>query len=341
MRKLYLGIGIFIIATVGWGFNKFYADLFRPCTYFVGESKVILVPTGSTMDELKAILLADSIIVKPRRFDILAKQKKFKTVKPGRYRIPGESSISDVINLLRSGEQEPVRVTFNNIRTIPEALGKVSAYLETDSLALVDYFFNPNRSAEFGLAPETFSCMFMPDTYEFFWNTTPEGFGQRMKSEYEKFWNSERKAKAYNKGMTPEQVVTLASIVKEETAKLDEAPKIAGVYLNRLKIGMPLQADPTLKFALSDFTIRRLLEEDKKVDSPYNTYENAGLPPGPINLPEAPFINAVLNAESHDYYYFCARSDFSGYHNFSKTLAQHNAYAAEYHRALNKRGIYR
>jgi len=318
-----------------------YGKFFEPITGFSGNKKLVLVPTNSDMPALREILLTDSVIPDFTLFDLLAEQKKFTTPKPGRYTIKNDASLNDIINLLRSGNQTPVRVTFNQARKVENVAGKVSRYFEQDSAAFAQYLTHPDRPAEFGFSPQTYPTLFIPDTYEFYWNTTPEAFVSRMKKEYDLFWTGDRKAKADALKMSTMEVVTLASIVKEETAKRDEAPKIAGVYLNRLRIGMALQADPTLKFALNDFSIRRLLDEDKQVESPYNTYKYTGLPPGPINLPESTYIDAVLNAEKHNYIYFCAKADFSGYSNFSSTLDQHKVYAREYHRALNKNRIFR
>lgn len=183
--------------------------------------------------------------------------------------------------------------------------------------------------------------MFIPNTYEFYWTTTPEEFSDRMNMEYEKFWEGERDRKAKKLDLSRSEVVTLASIVDEETLYNDENARVAGLYLNRIEKGIPLQADPTLKFALGDFTLKRILNEDKKIDSPYNTYRNKGLPPGPISIPSVSAIDGVLNYEKHNYYYMCAKADFSGYHAFARNLAQHNRNARAYQSALNKRRIYR
>jgi len=340
IKKILILILILLAAAAAVGY-VLYGKFFEAATAFSGREKVVFVRTGSDFSDLKETLKADSVLQDFTLFDILAERKKFSSPKPGRYAVKAGASINDIINLLRSGNQTPVRVTFNQSRKVENVAGKVSTYLEQDSTAFAQYLTDPARPEEFGFSPQAYPSMFIPDTYEFYWNTTPEAFAKRMKKEYDLFWTGERKAKADALKMTPLEVVTLASIVKEETAKRDEAPKIAGVYLNRLRIGMALQADPTLKFALNDFTIKRLLHEDKEVESPYNTYKYTGLPPGPINLPERTYIDAVLNAESHNYIYFCAKADFSGYSNFSTSLEQHKVYAREYHRALNKNRIFR
>jgi UPF0755 protein len=190
-----------------------------------------------------------------------------------------------------------------------------------------------------GFNNQTIPALFLPDTYEFYWNTDAEGFVVRMFQEYNKFWTEERKQKAQSKGLTPIQVSTLASIVNKETNMSDEMPRVAGVYLNRLKNNWLLQADPTLVFAWDDYSIRRVLDRHKEIESPYNTYKYIGLPPGPICIPSIAAIKAVLDAEDHNYFYFCAKEDFSGYHNFAKTLAEHNRNAIKYQQTLNQRGI--
>ena len=192
-----------------------------------------------------------------------------------------------------------------------------------------------------GFKRENIISVFIPDTYEFYWNTSPEKLYTRMLREYKKFWNSDRIGKSENIDLSPLEVSVLASIIDEEASKQDEKPRIAGVYLNRLKRGIPLQADPTIKFAINNFTVNRILYKHLEVDSPYNTYKHAGLPPGPIGCPSVEGIEAVLNAEKHDYIFFAAKADFSGYHNFSRTLSEHNRYANQYQKELNKRRIYR
>ncbi|HAZ24348.1 MAG TPA: endolytic transglycosylase MltG, partial [Algoriphagus sp.] len=193
---------------------------------------------------------------------------------------------------------------------------------------------------KFDFNEETIMSMFIPNTYEVWWNTSPEALFDRMYKEYNDFWTDERKKKAAELGLNPKEVSTLASIVQAESQKKDERAKIAGVYLNRLKLNMPLQADPTLVFALGDFSLKRILNIHKETESPYNTYKYAGLPPGPINLPDINSLDAVLNYEDHDYLYFCAKEDFSGYHAFAKTLSEHNANARRYQAALNAAKIF-
>jgi UPF0755 protein len=227
------------------------------------------------------------------------------------------------------------------VRTLPELAGKVTEYLECDSAEFAAYLTDEELPARYGFDRTTFTCMFIPNTYEFFWTETPADFTDRMQKEYERFWKGERDRKADKLGMSRTEVVTLASIVDEETLYDDENSRVAGVYLNRIDRGIPLQADPTLKFALGDFTVKRILNGDKKIDSPYNTYRYRGLPPGPISIPSISAIDGVLDHEKHNYIYMCAKSDFSGYHAFARTLEQHNRNAREYQRALDASRIYR
>ncbi|MFN3874900.1 MAG: endolytic transglycosylase MltG, partial [Flavobacteriales bacterium] len=262
-------------------------------------------------------------------------------VKPGRYRVHRGMSLRAIARMLHAGLQEPVRVTFSNVDHLHELAGRLGRALEPDSIAFLKAFLDPDLQRAAGLDEATMISLFLPNTYELWWTTAPERFIERMRQEHGAFWNADRRAKAQALSLTPAEVSTLASIVQAETVKMDDAPKIAGVYLNRLRIGMPLQADPTLKFALGADSVQRILHRDKAVDSPYNTYRHAGLPPGPINMPEPRFIDAVLNAAKHDYLYFCARDDLSGYSDFARTYEQHLVNARRYQKALNQRKIYR
>lgn len=308
----------------------------------VSQSKVLLIPTGSTLKDVENIMLAQNVFIEPKAFRWVAKKKDYKNlIKPGRYEILKGWNTNQVVNLLRSGSQSPIKVTFNNVRFFEDLAGKVSKYFELDSVAFLTAFKNDSIVSGYGFNASTFPAMFIPNTYEFYWTTSPTAFIDKMNKEYLKFWNDERKKQAEEQGLTPLEVSTLASIVQEETIKEDEKPTIAGLYLNRLKRGMLLQADPTIKYALHDFSIRRVTNDMLEVESPYNTYKFTGLPPGPINFPELSAINAVLSPKDHKYLYMCAKEDFSGYHNFSTNLIQHNLNAAKYRRALNRNNIYR
>ena len=307
-----------------------------------GHSLYLYIPSGSDYSAVIQILENDSILKDIRSFKWLAEKKNYPNhVYSGRYRLDSLMNNNDLIDKLRSGFQDPVKVVFNSIRTREQLAGKISKQIEPDSLTLIKSLYNDSLIVEYGLIQETFTCIFLPNTYEFWWNTSSEKFIDRMYKEYQRFWSDERKSKAAILNLTPEEVTTLASIVDEETYYSKEMPRVAGVYINRLRRRMHLQADPTLKFALGDFSIKRVLNVHKQIDSPYNTYKRYGLPPGPISIPSISAIDAVLNYESHSYLYFCAKSDFSGYHNFAKTLSQHNINARNYQRALNKERIWR
>ena len=307
------------------------------------SEKYIHIPTDSDFSKVVNILVEHGLLININSFEWLAKQKKYySNIKPGRYKIDRALNNNELVNLLRSGEQTPVKVTFNNLRTKEQLAAKVGEQIEADSLEIIEYITDVLFQKKFDLNDDNVSCIFLPNTYEFYWNTSAEEFVSRMLKEYSNFWNSSRKAKADARNLTYYEVSILASIVeKEQSIRLDERPIIAGLYLNRIKKGMKLQSDPTVVFAIGDFSIRRVLKKDLKVNSPYNTYMYSGLPPGPICLPSINAIDAVLNANKNDYIFMCAKEDFSGYHNFAKNSRQHNKNAKKYRRALNDRKIMR
>ena len=247
-------------------------------------------------------------------------------------------TMSDIYNRIVSRQQTPVRVTIPSTRDVQQAIGIISRQIMADSAELAKYT-HPVAMSCFGIEKACIPAFFLPDTYEVYWDITAEDFFEKMAGWNRKYWNDERKAKAKALGLTPAEVSTLASIVDEETTNVAEMPTVAGLYINRLKRGMPLQADPTVKFALGDPTRRRILNKDLEVNSPYNTYKNTGLPPGPIRIPTKQAIESVLNYEKHNYLYMCAKEDLSGTHNFAKTLSEHNANARRYQQALNKLNI--
>ena len=257
--------------------------------------------------------------------------------------IPYEQTLNDndLINLLRSGSQIPIQLTFNNMRTKEQLAARVAEQIEVDSSSIIQYITDSTFLIENNLTYDNVACLFIPNTYEFYWNTSVEAFVSRMINEYNTFWNN-RYNKAQQINLNYLEISILASIVeKEQNIRTDERPDIAGLYLNRIKKRMRLESDPTLIYALGDFTINRVLNKDKKVDSPYNTYINYGLPPGPICIPSINAIDAVLNASKHDYIFMCAKEDFSGYHNFSRTYTRHLINAKKYQKALNKYNIMR
>lgn len=282
-------------------------------------------------------------IINRESFEWVAEQKAnfINNVKPGRYLLEDGMSNNELVNLLRSGEQVPVKVTFNNVRTTAQLAGKVTKNLECDSTEVYVLLNNKEFVSKYGFNKTTILTLFLPNSYEFYWNTSAEELIGRMADEYKKFWTAERKAKAKKLNLSQSEVAILASIVQaEQSVHSDERPIVAGLYINRLRQGMLLQSDPTIIYGIGDFSIRRVLNKHKTHNSPYNTYMNKGLPPGPINLPSIKSLDAVLNYEQHDYIYMCAKEDFSGYHNFAKTYKQHLVYARKYQAELNKRRIY-
>lgn len=262
-----------------------------------------------------------------------------RTFKPGHYVLKPGMSVIEVARMLKLGMQTPVRVTINNVRIPAQLAQKLARQIDADSAAIMRALASKELAAEVGFDTLTLFSMFIPDTYEVWWTVSPEEFVRRMKREYDRFWTPERDALRARSGLSRLEVMTLASIVYEETRKTDEMPRIAGVYINRLRRGIPLQADPTVKYAMRDFGLRRILYRHLKYPSPYNTYVNKGLPPSPICMPGKNAIDAVLNFEEHDYLFFCARPAFDGYHNFARTLREHNANARAYSAELNRRKI--
>lgn len=302
----------------------------------------VYIPTGATFSEVVGLLELSGVVKNIENFKWLAEKKRYSTnVKAGHYVLKNGMTNNELVNLLRGGFQTPVRLTFSNVRTKQQLAGIVSKVIEADSASIVGILNDNDKLSDFGFDTATIYSMIIPNTYEMWWNSDAYDFLKRMNREYNNFWNEKRKEKAQKAGLSPVEVSTLASIVDEETVREDEKPRVAGLYINRLNRNMRLQADPTIKFVLGDFTINRVLSKDLKIDSPYNTYLYAGLPPGPIRFPSVKGIEAVLNFEKHDYLYMCAKDDFSGYHNFSKTLRQHNIYAARYRNALRQRRIWR
>ncbi|SDD39048.1 endolytic transglycosylase MltG [Williamwhitmania taraxaci] len=341
--KVVIGFGLITIGLFGFITFEAYQYIYKPNVYIQQKDVAyICIPTGSTIDDVTRLLYEKGLIINRSSFEWLAKKRNYnQRIFPGRYKITNGMSNNRLVEILRTGTQSPVKLVFNPMRGKDRFAGLVGRQLEADSIALLNLLNDPNVAAKYGFSLEAFPSMFVPNTYEFFWNTSTEKFLDRMKREYDIFWTDARKAKAASLGLTPAEVVALASIVEEETVKSSEKPRIAGVYLNRIKKGMLLQADPTVKFAVGDFTLRRILNKHLSADSPYNTYKYAGIPPGPINFPSTSTVNAVLNAEKHSYIYFCAREDFSGYSNFASTLAQHNRNATAYRNALSRKGIFR
>lgn len=267
---------------------------------------------------------------------LINSQKEFKH---GRYQLTSEMNNLTIIRNLMNGRQTPISISFNNVRTKEVLSERITKKLKITKEEFLAELNAPSTLEDLGLNSHTIVCLFIPNTYEVYWDITAKELIERMKKEYDKFWTEERTEKLLEVGLTKEEVSTLASIVEEETKKKDEQPIVAGLYLNRIHGNIPLQADPTVKFALQDFSLRRIYKKHLEYDSPYNTYKYAGLPPGPIRIPSIQAIDAVLNFENHKYIYMCAKEDFSGYHNFATTYKEHQANAEKYRKALNKRGI--
>jgi UPF0755 protein len=260
-------------------------------------------------------------------------------IKTGRYAIkPGEGAIT-IFRHLRSGQQESLHLTIPEARTMDRLAAVLGKRLMIDSATIASALYSQEVTTKLGYDTCTIAAMFIPNTYDIYWNISIDGLLERMQKEHDRFWNADRKAKAAQIQLTPNEVATLASIIDEETANNAEKPMIAGMYMNRLKENMPLQADPTIKFALKDFALKRIYNKLLKVDSPYNTYVHEGLPPGPIKIASIKGTDAVLNHVNHDYLYMCAKEDFSGTHNFAKTYPEHLKNAAKYTKALNEKGI--
>jgi len=299
------------------------------------------IQTGNNYEDVLDNLDSLEIIDNRNTFDWVAKKMNFPShIYPGRYIIRNGLNNRTLIKLLRSGKQTPVKITFNNIRTRPQLAGVLANQVEPDSTPIAEKMLNAEYAQKFGFNIDNFGCMFLPNTYEVYWDIDTEKIFNRFYSEYNRFWTEQKKQKAKSLELSPIEISILASIVEKETSVMEEYSTIAGVYLNRLNKRMPLQADPTIIFAHKDFSIKRVLHKHLEIDSPYNTYKYRGLPPGPICIPSIQAINSVLNNKSHNYLYFCAKDDFSGRHVFAKTLRQHNQNARMYRKALNKRKIY-
>lgn len=337
-----IAITIFaIIVLVGAYFAlNFYKVYFSPNV--TENQKYIYVKTGITYDNFLEDLKKRDILKSVPSFATAAgKMNLPANLKPGRYRLKKGMTNRTLINLIKSGNQEPVKLKFQNIRKKENFAAYLASNLEADSLSFINVLDSTDLITKYGFNRDNIYAMFIPNTYEMYWNVSPVDFFERMHKEYEKFWNAERKQKAASLNLTPAQVYTLASIVDAEALYDKEMPIIAGLYLNRLNKGILLQADPTVIFANNDFTVKRVTGKLLQVQSLYNTYKYAGLPPGPIMMPSINAIDAVLNKEDNNYIYMCAKEDFSGYHNFAETKAQHEINAKKYREALNKKNIFR
>lgn len=345
IKKILLIIALLGAVAMG-GFAWYvYNTAFSANTAFNNKEAHVYIPSDASINDVIDEL--EPLLKDTESFYAVAHQKKYtENIKPGHFIISKGMSNNDVINALRS-RNIPINLKFNNQERLEDLAGHISRQIEADSLSLIDAMRESDFLKEVDLNEETALSMYIPNTYEFYWNSSAETFRKRMKTEYQRFWNESRIQKAENLNLTKNQVIALAAIVQKETSKVDERIRVAGVYYNRLKVGMLLQADPTVIYAIKresgDYNqiIKRVLYADLKLDSPYNTYKYAGVPPGPITMPDISSIDAVLNPEKHEYYYFVADVTNFGYHKFSKTLAQHNLNKAEYVRWVNSQGLSR
>jgi UPF0755 protein len=301
----------------------------------------IFIPSNAGIEELADTLISAGIIKNSDRFRTHAAIHGFRTVMGGHYIVKKNMTYRNLVRMLISGQQTPVNLVISGTVRTKERLAKIiSRQIEADSVEVTDLLNDSVFLNELGFTPDNSILLFIPNTYNVYWNRNIRQLFRDMKKEFDRFWSPERLAKLNSLNLTKIEAMIVASISSEESNKYDELPCIAGVYINRLRIGMPLQADPTVKFAIGDFSLRRILTVHTEFDSPYNTYRHRGLPPGPICIPSPVAIDAVLDCERHNYLYFCAKDDFSGYHVFAKTLQQHNQNASLYGKALNRRKIY-
>lgn len=341
-NKTIIIFGILLLISGAVGFY-FYNKIFSTA---VSKETSIFIKSNSTMDDLKASL--QDVVNNYEDFLWVADLKKFTKPKGGMYVIKKGMSMNDLVNLFRSGNQTAIKVTFNNQDTLEKLAGRIAQQIEADSISLLNAFREPQFLRENDFTEKSVLGMYIPNQYEIYWNTSPENFRKKMLNQYNKFWNKSRLDKASKLGLSEDQVITLASIVQKETAQVSERPMVAGLYLNRFKNNWPLEADPTIIYALKqtngqDFIVKRVLFRDieNTKNSPYNTYKKVGLPPAPIAMPDISSIKAVLNPAKHDYYFMCASVDKIGFHEFAKTLGQHNRNAAKYQRWINNQGIKR
>lgn len=342
-RKLFLAIVFVLLASLaGTGYYAYKVIYQSNVNLGKKKSQIIYIPTGSDYNDVIRILGENNVLKNRFTFELLAEKKGYKkNIKPGKYRILAKMGNNALVNLLKNGIQEPVEINFSGISTKKELIARLSNRIEATSDELTEAMDDDHYLSKYGFNSTTVMAMFIPGSYELYWNTSVDEFFQRMAVEYKKFWTDERKKKAADLNLSQTEVYILASIVQAEQCCDDEEKcTIAGLYLNRLKINMALQSDPTTIYDLEEGdNIQRVYKKQTQRDSPYNTYRNKGLPPGPIGFAKPSSIDAVLNREENDYIYMCAKEDFSGKHNFTKSYEQHKIFAKQYQKALNKRNI--
>jgi UPF0755 protein len=330
---------IALLGLVGCAFFAYfiYNAILIPNTAFENDKATIFIGSEATfIDVLEDI---SPLLLDTETFVTVANKKKYVgNIKPGKYEIKKGMNNNDIVNTLRVNNI-PVRVSFNNQESLESLSGRIATQIEADSTSLLNAFKNNDFLKKNNFNHSTSLGMYIANSYEFFWNTSAEAFRDRMLKEYTRFWNTERLAKAKKIGLSQNEVISLAAIVQKETVKIDERPRVAGVYMNRINKGMLLQADPTVVYAVKKATgiqLKRVLYEHLKINSKYNTYKYGGVPPGPIVMPDISAISAVLNYEDHSYLYFVANTKKMGYHKFAKTLSQHNANAVAYRNWVSK-----
>ena len=333
MKKTVLAILLIAAIAAAWLGWKF----FGPATAFDEKNYYLQIKTGSTYADVKNTLQKDQVISSPAFFEMVASKAGYpQKVKAGRYNIKKGMSLVNIVRMLKNGQQEPVNLVITKLRTREDLASLAGRKFECDSAAFIAYISNSDSLKQFHLDSNTVMTAVFPNTYTFFWNTTPAKIFAKLYSNYEAYWTPERMGKASDHGLNQQTAYTLASIVEEETNKKDDKGKIASVYINRISKGMRLSADPTVKFALRQFGLKRIYEKHLLVESPYNTYRNTGLPPGPICTPSPQTLDAVLASPKTNYLYFVAKANLDGYSNFAETYAEHLKYAKEYQQALNK-----
>ena len=335
-------ISVIVFSTLLSTISVYLYQMFYSPNFLINQKdKFLIIEDNMNFNDVRNKLIQDTILNDVLSFSVLSKAMKYnQNIKSGAYKIKSNMSNYSLIKMLRSGNQTPINISFNHARKIEDLAKIITKDLNITNDEFME-FINNKKNNLYGFNTKNIMAMFLANTYEVYWNISIESLFNKMHSEYTKFWSKERINKSNELKMSNIDISILASIVASETLKMDEANTIAGVYINRLKKNMYLQADPTLVYAANDFSIKRVLNKHKKIASPYNTYINKGLPPGPIKLTSKKYIDAVLNYEKHKYIYFCAKDDFSGYHVFATKLSEHNKNAKKFQRALNKRKIYR
>ena len=340
-RKFILILIVIIDIGTFWGYS-IYSKIYNSN---VKETALIYIPTNSDFGDVQRLI--DPYLINPKSFSWVAEKKNYPNkIRAGKFKITEGMSNESLVNHLRGGKAETVKLTFNNQDSYAKLAGRIAIQIEADSIAVLNAMRETDFLEQNEFTEDTGLAMYIPNSYDFYWNTSATEFRERMLKEYQNYWNKDRVERAKKMNLTPIQVATLAAIVQKETSEVEERPKVAGLYLNRLDDNWPLQADPTIIYALKqkygqDSTFKRVLNKDLRIDSPYNTYQNIGLPPGPIAMPDISSLEAVLYPQNHTYYYMCASVTNMGEHEFARTLREHNSNARKYQKWIDKQGIKR